>query len=115
MDKKQSTGRPRKTVKRVKPVCVKYTREEHFMIAALARSCNIKLSVLVRLLSLQREPKIVTISGEDRKLMLNLIRFSGNLNVLAKNSYHQHLFELAESITILKDQINQILNKNQNL
>lgn len=115
MKTKHAGGRPKKEVKRIKPISVKYTREEHLLIQVHAKRCNIKPSVLVRLLSLQREPKVVTISNEDRKLMLNLIRFSSNLNVLAKNSYYQHLVELAESITILKDQINQVLNKNQNL
>lgn len=105
-------GRPNKPIKRTIIKGIRFTTEEYLNIKANARKAGKTITTYIRQASLQQQIQ-VTLNGEERQYVRQLIGMANNLNQLTKKAHQQDLLELMLELNYYKNAIDNLLQQIQ--
>lgn len=108
--KRKKAGRPAKEVKKEIKVCIRYSRQDHFIVREKAANSGLKVSAYIRKVSI--ETRILPrLTEEERAMVKHLIGMSNNLNQLTKACHQEGILAAMLYFESYRNEVDDILKK----
>jgi hypothetical protein len=108
--KKKKAGRPAQDVKKEIRACVRYDKQEYFIIKHKASKAGLNVSAYIRQITVNGYVKI-RLTDEERQFVRQLIGMANNINQIAKTCHDEGLLRAMEYFETYRNQIDEILEK----
>ena len=108
--KKKKPGRPSQDVKKEIRACVRYGKEEYFIINHKASKAGLNASAYIRQITVNGYVKI-RLTDEERQYVRQLIGMANNINQIAKTCHDEGLLRAMEYFETYRNQLDEILEK----
>jgi len=105
---KKKAGRPAKEIKREIRACVRFTRNEYFIIQEKAASAGMKASAYLRQVGIYTvvRPRL---TEEQRQHVRHLVGLSNNFNQLAKACHREGILPAMAYFESYRDEVDELL------
>lgn len=108
--KQKKAGRPAKAIKKEIRACVRFTRQEYFIIREKAAQAGVNASEYIRQTAIRAKINS-RLTAEEIQTARQLIGMSVNINQVAKVCHREGLFEAMQYFEQYRNQIDQLLKK----
>ena len=108
--KRKSAGRPVKAVKRDVRACIRFTRQEYFIIKEKAAKAGMNSSTYLRQLAIYATINS-RLTDEERNFVRQLIGMANNLNQLAKSCHQEGAIRAMVYFERYRTHLDEILKK----
>ncbi len=109
-EKRNSGGRPTKTIKRESATGVRFTKVEYFVIKQKALKAGMRVTNYIREMALNGSV-ITRTSEEERHFIRQLIGTSNNLNQLTKKAHQEGLLTAIMHFEKYRNAIDELLEQ----
>ena len=108
--KKKKAGRPAQDVKKEIRACVRYDKQEYFIIKHKASKAGLNVSAYIRQITVNGYVK-TRLTDEERQFVRQLIGMANNINQIAKTCHDEGLLRAMEYFETYRNQLDGILEK----
>jgi len=107
---KKKAGRPAKEVKKEIRACVRFTRNEYFIIQEKAARAGMKVSAYIRQVGIYAvvHPRL---TEEQRQNVRDLVGLSNNFNQLAKACHREGILPAMAYFESYRDKADELIEK----
>lgn len=110
INKKKRTGRPAKAIKKEVRACVRFTRNEYFIIKEKAAKAGVNTSTYLRQIAINATIK-TRLTDEERRFFRELVGMANNINQVAKTCHQEGAMGAMIYFEGFRKQFDELLKK----